>query len=788
MLLTMAISLYTSRVILRVLGVEDFGIYNVVGGVVAMFSFINGAMTTAIQRYITFSQGQGDENRQNKIFCTSINVQFCIAAILFVLAESIGLWFLYNKLIIPAERFDAAFWAFQCSMLSSVVLIMTVPYNATIIAHEKMSAFAYLSIIEVFMKLLIIYLLLLSPFDKLIVYAVLILLVQAIVCVSYRIYCHRNFVETKYRFAYDKKLFREMVSFASWSLFGNMAAVAYTQGLNLMLNIFFGPVVNAARAVSVQVQNAITGFIVNFQTAINPQITKSYASDNRDYMYSLVYRSGRFSYFLMLTMTCPIVIATPLILRLWLHEVPENTVVFVRLMLLTSLIYTLSNPLIVLAQATGKVRKYQLVAGGVLLTIIPISYLCLKMGAPAWSVFLVHACVESVDLFVRAYLLRSMMNFSVRGYLKSVILPVLLVTLLASMLPVAMLKIFDITSIIPGFATAVLSVCSVLLAIYIVGITKAEKQQILRIISNKIPVKFHMLRKKILTVFLFTILLWSIAANILMVMPYWRYISDRFKTYTSVTDSVEYCALVRDKSILLASDQHKVVVGYQGLLEDMRSYYHSSFDAITNNYHRGLLFTGLALYAESYGDSEVRKVCAKHLKSFCDKDGNFNYELKYCDQALIGAAYCSMYRQTNEPVYKKAADNLLNMLKSLDDPGNGILYRSPAEWQYEDVLGMTIPFLMEYSNTFNDTISSSMAYRNFNLFYKYGVDKETGMPCHGYNIKTHLKLGSMNWGRGTGWYLLAASYLPDFSDTLLDKHIQLVDYEQFLGEPGGGIF
>lgn len=297
-----------------------------------------------------------------------------------------------------------------------------------------------------------------------------------------------------------------------------------------------------------------------------------------------------------------------------------------------------------------------------------------------------------------------------------------------------------------------------------------------------------MLRKKVITAFFIALLLVSIAANILMVLPYWRLITDRFKTYSSVTDSIEYCMLIRDKSIQLASNQHNIVVGYQGLANDMRAYYHSSVDAITNNYHRGILYTGLALYAETYCDSEVRDVCAEHLKSFVDEDGNFKYEVKYSDQALIGAAYCSIYRQTNELLYKKAADNLLKMLKSLDDPETGILYRSPAGWQYEDVLGMTIPFLMEYSKTFNDSTATSMAYRNFNLFYKYGVDKETGMPCHGYNIKTHLKLGSMNWGRGTGWYLLAASYLPEFKDSLLDKNIQLVEYEQFLGERGGSIF
>ena len=486
LLLTMSISLYTSRVILNALGVEDFGIYNVVGGVVAMFSFINGAMTSAIQRYITFAQGQDDQTRQGKVFCTSIAVQFCISVLIILLAETLGLWFLYNKLIIPLDRFETAFWVFQCSILSSIILIMTVPYNATIIAHEKMSAFAYLSIIDVILKLLIVYILHLCTFDKLLTYAILILFVQILVCLSYRIYCYNNFKETKYKFIYDKSLFREMTSFASWSLFGNMAAVAYTQGVNLMLNIFFGPVVNAARAISVQVQNAISSFIVNFQTAINPQITKSYASNNWNYMYSLVYSSGRYSFYLMLIMTMPIITATPLILRLWLNEVPDNTIIFVRLMLLTSLIYTLSNPLIILAQATGKVKKYQLIAGSVLLTIIPISYVCLKLGAPAWSVFLVHACIELIDVFVRAYLLHNMMNFSISGYIKNVISRVVLVTSIASICPFIFVILFDTNTIIYGLITCFISLLSVLAAIYFIGISSSEKQYMLQFVLNRI--------------------------------------------------------------------------------------------------------------------------------------------------------------------------------------------------------------------------------------------------------------------------------------------------------------
>lgn len=486
LLLTMSISLYTSRVILNVLGVEDFGIYNVVGGVVAMFSFINGAMTSAIQRYITFAQGKDDPKRQSKVFCTAVIVQFCISIIIIFLAETIGLWFLYNKLIIPLERFETAIWVFQCSILSSIILIMTIPYNATIIAHEKMSAFAFLSIIDVALKLLVVYLLRLCSFDKLLAYAILILFVQVVLYLSYSIYCHKNFKETRHKFIYDKSLFREMVSFASWSLFGNMAAVAYTQGINIMLNIFFGPIVNAARAIAVQIQNAVSGFIVNFQTAINPQITKSFASGNLDYMYSLVYKSGRYSFYLMFIMTIPIVIATPLILRLWLNEVPENTVIFVRLMLLISLIYTLSNPLIVIAQATGRVKKYQLIAGSVLLTIIPISYICLKLGAPAWSVFIVHACIELIDLFVRAFLLRNMINFSIRNYIKKVILQVMLVTLIASIIPFIIANLLDINNIIYGLIACFISLLSALIVVYFLGINSSEKQSIKQIVFNKI--------------------------------------------------------------------------------------------------------------------------------------------------------------------------------------------------------------------------------------------------------------------------------------------------------------
>ena len=278
MLVTMAVSLYTSRVVLNILGVEDFGIYNVVGGIVAMFGFINGSMTSATQRYLTFELGQNNRAQLTKVFSTSLSIHGIISFLIIVLAETVGLWFLWNKMQIPADRMNAAFWVFQCSVAASVIMIMSVPYNAAIIAHERMSAFAYISIIEVSLKLLIVCFLRYFHTDKLILYAVLIVIVQFLIRLCYSWYCNRHFNETKYRWSWDKGLFKEMTGFASWNMFGSLAAITFTQGLNLLLNMFFGPVVNAARGIAVQAQTAIGQFSSNFQTALNPQITKSYAT------------------------------------------------------------------------------------------------------------------------------------------------------------------------------------------------------------------------------------------------------------------------------------------------------------------------------------------------------------------------------------------------------------------------------------------------------------------------------------------------------------------------------
>lgn len=435
MLFMMAVSLYTCRVVLNTLGVENYGIYNVVCGVVAMFGFINGSMLSATQRYITFALGKGDKCRLQTVFSTTLQIHTLIAGIIVLLGETVGLWFLYNKMQIPADRIDAAFWVLQCSIISTVVMIISVPYNADIIAHEKMSAFAYISILEVVLKLVIVYMLVVFSFDKLILYAFLILGIQLLIRFCYSIYCNRHFKETKYRHVWDKQLFREMTVFAGWSLFGNLSAVLFTQGLNMLLNVFFGPIVNAARAVAVQVQNAIQQFVGNFQMALNPQITKTYAQNKMEEMRKLMYRSARFSFYLLFFLSLPVLFETDFILTAWLKIVPDNTVVFLRIMICTSLIYTIANPMIVANQATGKVKRYQAVCGTILLMILPISYILLLLGCPAYSVFIVHFVMEAIAQLTRMIMLKPLIGIGIKDYIVNIYARIALVVVTSVILP-----------------------------------------------------------------------------------------------------------------------------------------------------------------------------------------------------------------------------------------------------------------------------------------------------------------------------------------------------------------
>ena len=474
MLFMMAVSLYTSRVILNTLGIEDYGIYNVVGGVVAMFGFLNGSMSSATQRYITFALGKGDEKRLQTVFSTTLQIHTLIAAIIVILGETIGLWFLYNKMQIPIDRIDAAFWVLQCSIISTVVMIVSVPYNAAIIAHEKMSAFAYISVLEVVLKLVIIYLLVIFPVDKLILFAFLILAIQVLIRFCYSIYCHKHFKETKYIHVWDKALFKEMTGFAGWSLFGNLSAVLFTQGLNMLLNVFFGPVVNAARAVAVQVQNAIQQFVGNFQMALNPQITKTYAQGKMEEMHKLMYRSARFSFYLLFFLSLPVLYETDFILTVWLKTVPEHTVTFLRIMICTSLIYTCANPMIIANQATGKVKKYQAVCGATLIMILPISWILLELGFPAYSVFIVHFVMEGVCQLARMLMLRPLIGIGLRDYFYNIYLRVAIVVIAAVVFP-GLVYVYMPEGLIRFLAVGMVSVLSVSSSAYLLGLSANER-------------------------------------------------------------------------------------------------------------------------------------------------------------------------------------------------------------------------------------------------------------------------------------------------------------------------
>lgn len=482
MLFMMGVSLYTSRVVLNTLGVEDFGIYNVVGGVVSMFGFINSAMASGTQRYLTFELGRGDMWQLRKVFSTSVYIHGLISLVIIVLAETVGLWFLYNKMTIPPERMGAAMWVYQMSILASVVMVMSVPYNATIIAHEKMSAFAYISVLEVVLKLVVVYILMIGSADKLILYAILIFAVQLFIRMIYGRYCGKHFEESRIVKIWDGRLFREMLGFAGWNLWGNCAAAAFTQGVNILLNMFFGPVVNAARGVAVQVQGAINQFAFNFQTALNPQITKSYAVRDLDYMHSLIYRSSKFTFFLLLFLSLPVMLETETILRIWLKTVPAYTVPFLRLMLCVTIIDAVANPLMISAAATGRVRLYQSAVGGILLMILPISYLVLKCGGDPTSVFIVHLCVCIVAFTVRLFIIRPMIGLRLWEYFMKVVSRCL------SVAAVAFAVSFVFRILLPHTLPAFVMVCivcllSVGMAVYGIGLTKDERKFVLSKIS-----------------------------------------------------------------------------------------------------------------------------------------------------------------------------------------------------------------------------------------------------------------------------------------------------------------
>ena len=491
MLFTMAVSLYTSRVILNTLGVEDFGIYNVVGGVVMMFSFLNNAMSSGTQRFLSFELGKKDYEQLKRVFSMSINIHATIAIVIFLLAETIGLWFLNTQLTIPEERMVAANWVYQFSIFAFIVTIMSVPYNASIISHERMNIFAYVSIIEVTLKLAIVFMLQWFGFDKLKLYAILVFFVSLIIRLIYGIYCKRSFNECNYFLFWDKKLYNILLSYAGWNLWGNIAGVMMNQGINILLNIFFGPVVNAARGIAYQINGAVNSFVSNFQTAMNPQIVKSYASNNKEYMHKLIYKGAKYSYYLLFMLSLPVIIETESILTWWLKIVPEHSVLFCRLILINALIDCISGPLMTAAQASGKIKVYQSIVGGLLLSILPISYVLLKLGYPAETTIYVNIFISVIALVFRLFIISPLVSLKKGMFLQKVIIKILLVTLLSIVVPyLCFLQISN--EIIRFFSVFITSIASAFSIIYFIGIESEERL----LIKNKLTLLLTKLRSK----------------------------------------------------------------------------------------------------------------------------------------------------------------------------------------------------------------------------------------------------------------------------------------------------
>src|SRR5690554_168901 len=430
MILVMGVSLFTSRIVLQELGISDYGIYSLVGGIVALFGFFNAAMSSATQRYFSFDIGKGDQEKLRKTFSATLSIHAGIALLVLILAETIGLWYVNYKMVFPSERSLAVNVVYQFSIFSFLLGIIQVPYNALIIARERMNVYAYVSILEVILKLIIVFMLVYFGSDKLITYAILTFVVSFIIRMVYQIYCRKNFKESKYKFEYDKQYYRELMSYSGWSLFGNIAAVARGQGINVVLNLFFGTVVNAAYGITLTVQGAVQSFVTNFQIAVNPQIIKNYAKGDLNAMQLLIFRSSKLSFFLFFIFSFPIILNTEYILNLWLTVVPEHSVIFIQLAFIYLMIDSISYSLIIAVQATGKIKKYQLILGTFIFLNLPIAYLVLRLGGRPESVYYVLISVTFLTLVFRMFFVKNLLGFKPLVFMKNVILPITLTVLI----------------------------------------------------------------------------------------------------------------------------------------------------------------------------------------------------------------------------------------------------------------------------------------------------------------------------------------------------------------------
>lgn len=479
MFITMAVSLYTSRIVLNVLGVSDYGIYNIVGGIITIASFLNSAMVAASQRFISFELGKGDIKKLNNVFCTSVNIHLIIALIIVIIGETIGLWFVNSQLNIPENRMIAANWVYQFSILTFIFTIISVPYNSCIVAHEHMKVYAYISIFEVIMKLVIVYALLISPFDHLILYSILLSFVSIVIRCIYSIYCNKHFQECKYRMIFDKSLTLKMFSFAGWSVFGNMGFTFKDQISNIILNIFFGTTINAARGIGIQVSNLINTFSTNFTMALNPQITKQYAVGNIYESRKLVFTGARLTFFLLSIISIPIIINIDHILKIWLGIVPEYTSAFMILSIMTCLLYSLSSSITTAIQATGNVKVFQIGISIIMLSELPVDYLLMKLGCKPYCIMFPTVVTYFIAIFFRYSVLKRVVPYyKFKPYLFDVVFRCLLVFTISIIISIFIRYRFNDT-FIDLILTSLISFLITGIIIFYGGLKKNEQYTIL---------------------------------------------------------------------------------------------------------------------------------------------------------------------------------------------------------------------------------------------------------------------------------------------------------------------
>ena len=489
MLLLMGVTLYTSRIILQALGIADYGIYNLIGGFVTLFAIVTNTLVIATQRFLNFALGVDDNKRFDNIFIMSINIMFLISILIILLSETIGVWFIYNYLNIPDDRIIAAIWVFRFSVYTFVINLLRTPYNAAIISFEKMAFYAYISILEVILKLLVVYLLLWTDDDRLILYAILYFIINVLVTLGYKFYCNQKLKKCNYKFLWDKALFKELLSFTGWSLFGQAGYVLRGQGDSFLVNRFYSVAVNAAMGVNSQVTGAITLFVSNFQTAFRPQLIKSYASNQMEGHLQLLFRSSKFSYFLLLVLVLPIIFNIEFILNIWLVKVPNYTSSFIILGLISQLILALSAPFATSILATGKIKNYQVFLFIVNVGGLIVSYIFFKIGYAPYLVSFVNIAVQLLILIFRIVFVNVLIeSFKIKDYLYKVVVPAVSVTILSILLPFFTNKIID--SVLEIVVYSAINVIFSIFVIYSFGLSKNEKEFFHKMI-NKLLFKIY---------------------------------------------------------------------------------------------------------------------------------------------------------------------------------------------------------------------------------------------------------------------------------------------------------